>query len=95
MPKQGVSSSFSFGFAAGAAQAMATANAIPIRLVRPNIWKKALKLTGGKDASRRLASELFPRYADQWVLKEHDGRAEAALLAYYAATWTPPRHHEP
>ena len=36
-----------------------------------------------KNASRRRASEFFPDCADQWKLAKHDGRAEAAMLAWY------------
>jgi len=83
MPKQGVTSSFSFGFAAGAVQGIVAALGIPMTRVTPNKWKQALGLTGDKDMSRRRASELMPRHAHNWPLKKHDGRAEAALMAYY------------
>jgi crossover junction endodeoxyribonuclease RuvC len=83
MPKQGVSSSFSFGFSAGAAQTVVAANLIPMLTVPPTVWKKALKLNASKDGSRIMASKLMPRHAHLWALKKHDGRAEAALLAYY------------
>lgn len=83
MPKQGVTSSFSFGFSAGAAQTIVAANMIPMILVAPLRWKKVLKLNASKDASRIKASQVMPRHAHLWSLKKHDGRAEAALLAYY------------
>ena len=51
--------------------------------VRPAEWKKALNLNSSKDASREKASQFFPGSADQWALKKHDGRAEAALIAWY------------
>jgi crossover junction endodeoxyribonuclease RuvC len=37
-----------------------------------------------KDASRILASELYPDIAGLLKLKKHDGRAEALLIAHYA-----------
>lgn len=86
MPKQGVVSTFNFGFAAGAVQAAIAANMIPMRLVRPAVWKRALGLTKtDKDASRQLASRLMPDHHAQWRLSKHDGRAEASLLARYGA----------
>lgn len=83
MPKQGVASSFKFGSVCGAAQqAVASAN-IPMQLVAPNKWKRDMRLPKDKDASRQRASQLFPKYAHLWSRKKDDGRAEAALLAWY------------
>jgi len=83
MPKQGVSSSFSFGFVCGVLQAMIVAHGIPMTLIKPALWKGKLGLTADKDATRRRASQLFPACASQWARKCDDGRAEAALLAYW------------
>jgi len=86
MPGQGVTSSFNFGFTAGAIQGVVTALGFPIRTVHPQVWKRYFRLLGQpKDASRAEASRRFPAYADQWPLKKHDGRAEAALLALYGS----------
>lgn len=85
MPKQGVSSSFSFGFSAGAAQMVVAANMIPMTTIVPAVWKRVMKLNASKDGSRIMASKLLPRHAGKWNLHKHDGRAEAALLAYYGA----------
>ena len=57
---------------------------IPVTTVRPNKWKPALGLTGDKNLSRQKASELFPAQADLFARAKDDGRAEAALLAWYA-----------
>ena len=56
---------------------------IPFDLVRPADWKAALNLSSSKAASREKASQLFPDDGEQWKLAKHDGRAEAALLAWY------------
>lgn len=85
MPKQGVTSSFSFGFAAGCAQMVVVAYAIPLRTIRPNVWKREMRITADKNGARREASRLLPKHAGLWSLVKHDGRAEAALLAYYIA----------
>jgi hypothetical protein len=56
---------------------------IPIREVAPRDWKAALNLSESKAASRELAGAFFPDDAEQWRLAKHDGRAEAALIAWY------------
>ena len=59
---------------------------IPLTIVTPQIWQKSAGVRGGKDGSRQRASELFPNYAGLFVRKKDDGRADAALMAWYAAT---------
>jgi crossover junction endodeoxyribonuclease RuvC len=44
-----------------------------------------MHLSADKGESRRRATQLFPDYADQWTRVKDDGRAEAALLAFYLA----------
>jgi crossover junction endodeoxyribonuclease RuvC len=83
MPGQGATSSFSFGFACGAAQMAVAAHMIPMTLFQPNMWKRLLRLTDDKDASRRRASQELPKFSHYWERKQDDGRAEAALLAVY------------
>jgi crossover junction endodeoxyribonuclease RuvC len=81
MPKQGVTSSFNFGHSAGAARASAQCLLLPIRMVEPQVWKRAAGLIKkSKTASRELASTLFPRAAQQFKRAKDDGRAEAALM---------------
>lgn len=58
---------------------------IPLLECRPNEWKLALNLSPDKDASRAKASQFFPTCTDQWLRKKDDGRAEAALIAWYGA----------
>lgn len=85
MPEQGVASSFKFGVCFGAIRGALAALRVPRQYVEPAVWKRHFKLTSDKDASRRRASELLPQHAALWSLKKHDGRAEAALLAYFGA----------
>lgn len=85
LPGQGVTSSFNFGAACGIAQMAAASAMIPMHLVRPATWKKAMNLTADKDASRRRASMLFPQHSANWARAKDDGRAEAVLLAYYGS----------
>lgn len=56
---------------------------IPTFEVDPSAWKKSMHLTSDKNASRALASQYFPDCSDQWQRVKDDGRAEAALIAYY------------
>jgi hypothetical protein len=58
---------------------------IPTFEVDPSAWKKTMHLSTDKNASRALASQYFPDAADQWSRVRDDGRAEAALIAYYGA----------
>lgn len=84
-PKDGVIQAFKFGFNCCAPQAMAAAFHLPVKLVRPNVWKSSFGLTADKDLARKRASEIMPKFSHLWPLKRHDGRAEAALLALYGA----------
>ena len=60
---------------------------IPIREVRPAEWKASLNLSSNKAASREMAGLIFPDYAEQWARVKDDGRAEAALIAWYGLKW--------
>ena len=78
MPRQGVASSFAFGVGFGSVLGVLQALHLPIELITPAVWKRALGLTCDKRASLDRARWLFPT-ADL-RLQKHDGRAEAALL---------------
>lgn len=82
MPKQGVASSFKFGRSLGAIEGAIGALSLPHVKLTPQRWKQKMGLLKkDKDASRGLARELWPHKADEFKLKKHDGRAEAALMA--------------
>ena len=83
MPKQGVSSVFSFGRSLGVAEGVLAGNGLAVHYVAPTKWKKALGLTQDKGASRRRAIELWPERAQWFARVKDDGRAEAALIAYW------------
>jgi crossover junction endodeoxyribonuclease RuvC len=85
MPKQGVSSTFRTGLNYGILVGYVSACGIPLRTVRPAVWKKAMGVPADKDAARAIASRLFPKAASCWRLKNQDGVAEAALIALYGA----------
>lgn len=82
MPKQGVSTTFTFGMAVGSMLAIVQSLGIGIELVRPTKWKKALGLDREKKTALHRARLLFPT-AELGLVKHH-GRAEALLLAHWA-----------
>ncbi len=87
MPGQGVTSMFSFGTSYGIVRGIIAANFIPITLVTPQTWKKALGVPKEKDGARGRASQLMPTSSPQWARAKDDGRAEAALISLYGATY--------
>lgn len=84
MPKQGVTSSFNFGQAYGCIRGVVAACGVPTILVSPRKWKAFFALDSDKEKSRRLAIMKWPE-SNQFNLKKHDGRAEAALIALYGS----------
>ena len=82
MPRQGVTSMFSFGQNTGQVEGIIAANFIPIHYVKPRKWKKWLHLSDNKDASLDLARQTFGK--EHFPLKKHDGVAEAALMTLWA-----------
>lgn len=85
-PQMGVSSAFAFGDGYGLVKGVLAAHFVPLRFVTSPSWKRAVRIAAGsgKDVSRQRASEFFPRYAAIWQRVRDDGRADAALLAWYA-----------
>ena len=92
MPGQGVSSTYAFGRAGGIVEGVLAGLSVSFELIPPATWIKSMRTFGGKDGSRQRAQELFPDYAHLFARKKDDGRAEAALLACYAAER---EQHEP
>lgn len=83
MPKQGVVSTFTFGRSFGQAEGLIVGAGLPVQLVPPQVWKRALRVPADKDAVRLHASRSFPEHAPLWPRKKDHGRAEAALLALF------------
>ncbi len=85
MPGQGVASTFRFGQGFGTLLGVVQAGSLSLHRVRPQKWKKDMGLTNkDKDASRHLATEIWPEHSDRWQFKYLDGVAEAALIAEWA-----------
>lgn len=86
MPKQGVSSTFNFGMNFGFIQGVLKAYGIPYELVTPQKWKKEFSCTSDKNTSIEVCKRLFPGVnlkATDRCKKDHDGMAEALLIAEY------------
>lgn len=83
MPGQGVTSVFSFGRSVGIVEGVLAAYDIPMTIIIPTVWQKAVGVRGGKDGSRERATQLFPSQASLFARKKDDGRSDAALIAYY------------
>lgn len=72
------------GIGIGAIQGVCAAYEIDVVEASPQRWKQSMGLLGkDKNASRHLAMDLFPGYADLFKRVMDDGRAEAALIAAY------------
>lgn len=87
MPGQGVTSMFRFGENFGLIQGLLIACHIPYELVTPQKWKKEFQITGGKNSSIAVCRRLFPEAGlrrSERCRKDHDGMAEALLMAEYA-----------
>lgn len=86
MPKQGVTSTFNFGMNFGFIQGVLRAYDIPYELVTPQKWKKEFSCTSDKNTSIEVCKRLFPDVnlkATERCKKDHDGMAEALLIAEY------------
>lgn len=86
MPKQGVTSVFTYGQHFGIFEATAAALMIPYISIRPTEWKKALGLNSDKTSSIIEAERLFPSVdlVPNRCRKPSDGMAEALLIGEYA-----------
>jgi crossover junction endodeoxyribonuclease RuvC len=85
MAGQGVTSVFSFGRSFGMIEGILAAFKMPVTFVPPATWVKAVGRGQGKDASRARAMELFPSDQEQFKRVKDDGRADAALIAYWGS----------
>lgn len=87
MPKQGVTSQFNFGANFGWIQGVLDTFRIPYELVTPQKWKKEFSVTADKNGAVACCKRLFPGVSllrTDKCKKEHDGMAEALLMAEYA-----------
>jgi crossover junction endodeoxyribonuclease RuvC len=85
MPKQSAYATGIFFQVYGEVRGILTGLGVPFTIVHPKTWKLALHVPAEKDGARARASQLLPQAAHCWPLKKHDGRSEAALIAWYGA----------
>jgi hypothetical protein len=87
----GATSAFNFGYGFGMWLGILTALELPFQQVHPATWKS--KMMAGcskeKDASRVKAMQMFPKTAGDLTRKKDHGRADALLIAAWAATYSP------
>ena len=81
MPKQGISSAFSFGWSTGAAVTAAAVSCHELVRVTPAKWKNWYGLSSDKRASLELANAYWPD--EMWKVLANDGIAEAALMCQW------------
>jgi len=83
--RQGVVSMFSFGKGFGILIGVTAALKMPVYFASPNKWKKELEVTADKGSSILRAKQLFPDVdlKPGRAIKDHDGLAEALLIAVY------------
>lgn len=87
MPKQGVASTFAFGASYGFIKGVLEALGLSYQEVLPQRWKKEFGLSTDKAASVDVCRRLFPAQslrASDRCRTDHDGIAEALLMAEYA-----------
>jgi len=82
MDGQSASAAFNFGRAAGAPEYLLMGLRIRHTRVPPQVWKRALKIKGGKDDARMEAMRRWPALATEFRNRRPDF-AEAALIAEY------------
>jgi crossover junction endodeoxyribonuclease RuvC len=86
MPKQGASSGFKFGRSVGSIEATIMLCNVPLEIIEPSMWKRALRLPGrDKEQARQRALAIFPQAAALLARKKDHQRAEAMLIALYGA----------
>ena len=87
MPGNGSTSIFNFGKAFGFILGALAAYKIPYQLVPPTKWKREFSVTADKKTSIECCRRLFPTVElrrNAHCRTDHDGMAEALLIAEYA-----------
>lgn len=87
MPKQGVSSTFTFGKGFGILLGVCGTLKLPVRFVTPQVWKTLILAGTSKDKNAAIA-HCIRRWPSVSLVPEtcrtaHDGMAEALCIAEY------------
>ena len=89
MPGQGIASTARYLIGFGIIRGLCVGLGLPYQLVHPATWKARIMrdMPKEKQASVMKCNQLFPAWsAENLRLKKHHGRADALLIAHYAAT---------
>lgn len=82
----GAASAFRFGMCFGEVRGAMIAAGLSVVDVPPQVWKELFELNRrDKDEARQLAIKLHPEVAGELKRKKDQGRAEAILIARWAA----------
>lgn len=92
-PQNGRVGAAAFWLGLGTLRGIVAAHFIPLEVVSPASWKRALRVPADKDAARLRASTLFPAFSGLWARVKDHGRAEAALIALHGASLLPAHQH--
>ena len=86
-PTDGRTGAFGFGRSLGAIEAVALCTGLPLLRVLPAAWKRdaGIAAGAGKDASIEAALRLHPSVRPWLTRKKDHGRADAVLIAAWAA----------
>ena len=79
MPRQGVSSVFTFGQAHGMVLGALAQIGVRIVRIRPQVWQATVSARGDP---RVRALELYPGLSKALIRKKDEGRADAVLIAH-------------
>ena len=77
---------FNFGKSYGMVLGVVAALDYSLYYVTPQRWQRDLHVESGKDGSRTRAMQLLPAYAQEFKRRRDDGRADAALIAYWGVS---------
>lgn len=84
-PEGGRAALFSFGRNFGQIEGVLSGCGVPMTLLTPQRWKRALRLPADKGEARFRAAQLWPGLAGAFARVKDDGRAEAALIGLYGS----------
>ena len=85
MPRQGVASTFKTGANYGRILGVLAALERPVTHVTPAMWTRQLRVGSDKATHRRRAMDEWPAQAHMFARVKDDGRADASLIALWAA----------
>lgn len=86
LPNDGHVGAFNFGVQFGALKGILASNLVRTVAIEPGVWKSALGLSSNKKDSLNRARAQFTSHLHYFKRQKDEGRAEAALIAFFAYT---------